>query len=257
MNKPSRRGLYKLPVAERIARLEEGGWLDADTAARLRDGHHVVSVGAAERMIENVIGVFGLPLAVAPNFVVNGRECIVPLVVEEPSIVAGLSSAAALAKRSGGFEVESAGSLLIGQVHVTGMPDPEHAISAIENSKRDLLAAANAVHPRLAERGGGVRDIELRLFALPDGAPLLAVHVLVDTCDAMGANLVNSICEAIAPDIAAVCEGEVALRILSNLSDRSLFTARARFALDAEVSRGIALANDIALVDPYRATTHI
>ena len=256
MSTSSLRGLYKLPVAERIARLEEGGWLDADTAAQLRDGHHVVSVGAADRMIENVIGVFGLPLAVAPNFVVNGRECIVPLVVEEPSIVAGLSSAAALAKRSGGFEVESAGSLLIGQVHVTGMTDPDHAISAIENAKRDLLAAANAVHPRLAERGGGVRDIELRLFALPGGAPLLAIHVLVDTCDAMGANLVNSICEAVAPDIAAVCEGEVALRILSNLSDRSLFTARAHFALDAEVSRGIALANDIALVDPYRATTH-
>jgi hydroxymethylglutaryl-CoA reductase len=256
MSAPGLRGLYKLPVADRIARLEEGGWLDADTAALLRDGHHVVSVGAADRMIENVIGVFGLPLAVAPNFVINGRECVVPLVVEEPSIVAGLSSAASLAKRSGGFEVESSGSLLIGQVHVTGMADPDHAISALESAKSTLLAAANAVHPRLVERGGGVRDVELRLFALPDSAPLLAVHVLVDTCDAMGANLVNSICEAIAPDIAAVCEGDVALRILSNLADRSLFTARARFALDAEVSEAMALANDIALVDPYRATTH-
>ncbi len=256
MSTSSLRGLYKLPVAERIARLEEGGWLDADTATRLRHGHHVVSVGAADRMIENVIGVFGLPFAVVPNFVINGRECVVPMVVEEPSIVAGLSSAASLAKRSGGFEVENAGSLLIGQVHVTGMADPDHAISAVENAKSKLLAAANAVHPRLVERGGGVQDIELRLFALPDGSPLLAVHVLVDTNDAMGANLVNSICEAIAPDIAAACDGEVALRILSNLADRSLFTARARFALDAGVSQAIALANDIALVDPYRAATH-
>jgi hydroxymethylglutaryl-CoA reductase len=250
------RGLYKLPVAGRIARLEELGWLGAADAAALRAGHHVMAVGAADRMIENVIGVFGLPLAVAPNFLVNGRDCVVPLVVEEPSIVAGLSGAAALARATGGFSVENAGSLLTGQVHVTGIDDTDHAISALEQSRQALIEAANAVHPRLVERGGGVRDIELRLFALPDGAPVIAVHVLVDTCDAMGANLVNTICEALAPEIASACDGNVALRILSNLVDRSLFTARAIFPVSEAERDAIILANDIALVDPYRAATH-
>jgi hydroxymethylglutaryl-CoA reductase len=207
-------------------------------------------------MIENVIGVFGLPMAVAPNFLVNGNDCVVPLVVEEPSIVAGLSSAAALARASGGFDVAGKESLLIGQVHVTQMPDADHAIAALEQQKDALIEAANAVHPRLAARGGGVRDIELRVFDLPGGSPAIAVHIVVDTCDAMGANLVNTICEALAPTIAAVCDGEVALRILSNLADRSLYTARARFALPEAARDAIILANDIALADPYRATTH-
>ena len=249
-------GFYRLSIPERIARLEELGCLSPAAAARLRDGRHVLASAAADRMIENVVGVFGLPFAIAPNFVVNGREHVVPLVVEEPSIVAGLSSAAAMARPAGGFEVENESSLLIGQVHVTGVGDVDHAIAAIGDAKAGLLDAANAVHPRLTERGGGVRDIEVRLFALPDGRPLIAVHVLVDTCDAMGANLVNTICEAVAPDIAALCAGQVALRILSNLADRSLFTARVRYSLPDDVRDAIVMASDIALVDPYRATTH-
>ncbi|MEJ2298959.1 MAG: hydroxymethylglutaryl-CoA reductase, degradative [Woeseiaceae bacterium] len=250
------RSLYRLPVAERILRLAELGWLSSEDAARLRDGHCVLSVGAADHMIENVVGVFGLPLAVAPNFVVNDRECIVPLVVEEPSIVAGLSAAASLTRASGGFTVENEESLLIGQVHVTGMGDPDHALAAIAARKPALLEAANAVHPRLVARGGGVRDIETRLLALRDGAPVIAVHLLVDTGDAMGANLVNTVCEALAPDIAAACDGRVALRILSNFADRSLFTARATFTVPDDVGDAIILANDIARIDPYRAATH-
>jgi hydroxymethylglutaryl-CoA reductase len=250
------RGLHRLPVAARIARLRELGWLGDEDAARLEQGQHVLSVTAADHMIENVVGVFGLPLAVVPNFIVNGRECIVPLAVEEPSIVAGLSSAAAVGRASGGFEVDGDGSLLIGQVHVTDLGDPDQAITALEAARASLVDAANAVHPRLVARGGGVRDIETRLFALPDGAPLVGVHVLVDTCDAMGANIVNTICEAIAPEIASVCGGKVALRILSNLADRSLFTVRARFAVPDVVRDAIVTANDIALVDPYRAATH-
>ncbi|MDH5456875.1 MAG: hydroxymethylglutaryl-CoA reductase, degradative, partial [Gammaproteobacteria bacterium] len=249
-------GLYKLSIPERIARLEEQGWLSSADAARLRDGRHVLAATAADHMIENVVGVFGLPFAIAPNFIVNDREHVVPLVVEEPSIVAGLSSAAAMARPTGGFEVESHSQLLVGQVHLVDVQDADHAIAAIGAAKSELLDAANAVHPRLLERGGGVRDIEVRLFALPDGRPLIAVHVLVDTCDAMGANLVNSICEAVAPEIAARCDGQVALRILSNLADRSMFTARVRYALPANVRDAIITANDIALVDPYRAATH-
>lgn len=249
-------GFYKLDVAERIATLRELGWLSDADVARLQGGHHVLSVGGADRMIENVVGVFGLPFAVAPNFIVNGRDCLAPLVVEEPSIVAGLSSAAALARETGGFEVSNRDSLLVGQVHICDLDDPDHAIASLEGAKQALLQRANAVHPRLTARGGGVRDIELRLFALPDGRPLIALHVMVDTCDAMGANLVNSICEAIAPDVEAACGGRVALRILSNLADRSSYTARATFPLPAETRDAIVLGNDIAAVDPYRAATH-
>lgn len=214
-------GLYRLGVAERVSKLQELGWLSDADASRLRDGLYVLPTAAADRMIENVVGVFGLPFAIAPNFVVNDREHIVPLVVEEPSIVAGLSNAAALARAAGGFEVESSGSMLIGQIHVTNVADADRAIAVLEKRKPALLELANKVHPRLAARGGGAREIETRLFGLPDGRPLIAVHVLVDTCDAMGANLVNSICEEIAPEVAAACEGDVALRILSNLADRS------------------------------------
>jgi hydroxymethylglutaryl-CoA reductase len=249
-------GLYKLTVAERIVRLQSLGFLSPEDAAVLLAGHHLLAVGAADHMIENVVGVFGLPLAVAPNFIVNGRDSIVPLVVEEPSIVAGLSAAAALTRPRGGFEVSSSESLLTGQVHVTGFADPDHALAAISAARGELIDAANAVHPRLVARGGGVRDINCRLFALPNGDPLIAVHVLVDTCDAMGANLVNSICEAIAADIASASGGDVALRILSNFADRSLYTARASFTVSEEVRDAIVLANDIALVDPYRAATH-
>jgi hydroxymethylglutaryl-CoA reductase len=249
-------GFYRLSIPERIARLEELGYLSTAEAMCLFDGRQILSTAAADRMIENVVGIFGLPFAIAPNFVVNGREHLVPLVVEEPSVVAGLSSAAAMARPAGGFEVDNDSSLLIGQVHITDVADADHAIAALGDAKPALLGAANSVHPRLAERGGGVRDIEVRLCALPDGKPLIAVHVLVDTCDAMGANLVNSICEDVAPDIAALCEGQVALRILSNLADRSLFTARARYSLPDDVRDAIVTANDIASVDPYRATTH-
>ena len=165
MNDSRLPGFFRLSVSERITRLEELGWLSAEDAASLLNGHQVLSVASADSMIENVIGVFGLPMAVAPNFMINGRDCIVPLVVEEPSIVAGLSSAASVARRSGGFDVSHSQSLLAGQVHVSGMADADHAIAAVENAKPELIAAADAVHPRLVERGGGVRDIELRLFA--------------------------------------------------------------------------------------------
>ncbi len=249
-------GLYRLPVAARIERLEEYGWLSSADAASLCGGHHVLSPLAADRMIENVIGVFGLPFAAAPNFIVNGRDCIVPLVVEEPSIVAGLSSAAANVRKRGGFEVRSDASLLLGQVHVTDVDDAARAIDALVKADDALLELANSVHPRLVRRGGGVRAVETHKLALPDGRPLIAVHVLVDTCDAMGANLVNSICEAIAPEVEAICGGKVALRILSNLADRSLYTARATFAVSETVRDAIVTANDIALVDPHRAATH-
>ena len=265
MNDSRIAGLYKLNVAERIEALRQYGWLSSADADRLNNGRQVLSSVAADKIIENVVGVFGLPFAIAPNFQVNNRDYMVPLVVEEPSIVAALSDAARLARNSGGFNASSDESLLAGQVYVTGVANPDGAMQILQAQKRALLAAANDIHPRLSARGGGVRDLEVRQLDLPDGTPLIRVHLLVDTVDAMGANLVNTICEAIAPEIARLCQGDVSLRILSNLVDRSVVTATVRYqsadlagdGFDGDVVRdAIAMANNIALADPHRAATH-
>ena len=258
-------GLYRLDVGQRIDRLEQQGLLSAEDASALREGRHVLLPAAADRIIENVIGVFGLPFAIAPNFIINGTDRLAPMVVEEPSIVAGLSFAAALARRSGGFHAHCDESLLAGQVHLTDISDVGSAEERINAAADDLLRAANAVHPRLRNRGGGVRGIEVRRLSLPGGDTALAVHLLVDTRDAMGANLVNTICETVAPRIAEICGGKVAMRILSNLADRSLVTARVSYAterlavddLDGKTVRdAIVMTSDIAAADPYRAATH-
>src|SRR6056300_1155107 len=138
-------GRYKLSVTERIARLRELGWLSEEDAACLRGGYHMLSAQAADHMIENAVGVFGMPFGVAPNFVINGRECLVPLVVEEPSIVAGLSSAAAMARSQGGFKVESDGSWLMAQFHITVVSHPAHATEALKRAKLALWVAPNGV----------------------------------------------------------------------------------------------------------------
>ncbi len=265
MNDSQISGLYRLDIGRRIDRLAERGLLSPADAAALREGRHVLLPPQADKVIENVIGVFGLPFAIAPNFIVNGIDRLAPMVVEEPSIVAGLSFAAALARRSGGFHAHCDESLLAGQVHLTDVADAGSAEERIKAAADELLRAANAVHPRLGERGGGVRDIEVRRLSLPGGDTALAVHLLVDTRDAMGANLVNTICEAVAPRIAEICGGKVAMRILSNLADRSIVTARVSYAtaqlavddLDGETVRdAIVMASDIAAADPYRAATH-
>jgi len=259
------KGFHRLSVAERIGELQGLGWLDDADAELLLQGQHVLSPVAADKIIENVVAVFALPFAIAPNFIVNGRDTIVPMVVEEPSIVAATSNAARMARPGGGFTAQCPESLLVGQVHVAGIDDVDRALAKVQKARAELLDLANAVHPRLIGRGGGVRDIETRLLNIANGKAIIVVHLLVDTCDAMGANIVNTICEALAPKIAELCGGQVALRILSNLADRALVTARVRYSLDdlasgefdAETVRdGIVLASDIAVADPYRASTH-
>jgi hydroxymethylglutaryl-CoA reductase len=258
-------GLYRLSVAERIAELQRLGWLSHSDAELLHQGRHVLLPASADRMIENVIGVFAMPLAIAPNFVVNGRDYIVPMVVEEPSIVAATSNAARMARATGGFASHCAESLLVGQIHVAQVGDVAAALEQIAVAEEELLTLCNAVHPRLAKRGGGVREVESHRIELPNGAEAVAVHLLVDTCDAMGANLVNTICEAVAPRLVELCGGNAALRILSNLADRALVTSRVRYSLGdlasgefsaATVRDRIVLASDIAAVDPHRAVTH-
>jgi hydroxymethylglutaryl-CoA reductase len=258
-------GLYRLSIAERIGELQRLGFLSATDAELLRQGRHTLRSAQADKMTENVVGVFGLPFAIAPNFIVNGEDYIVPMVVEEPSVVAAVSAAAGMARATGGFASSCSESLLIGQVHVSGVANADAGIERLDAAENELLKLCNSVHPRLTERGGGVREIYSRKLKLADDTDLIAVHLLVDTRDAMGANLVNTICESVAPRIGELCSGDVALRILSNLADRSLVTARVRYTCDElgskefsaeQVRDRIVLASDIAMVDPYRAATH-
>ena len=258
-------GLYRKSVRDRIRVLEDKGYLEPAQAEQLLAGEPLLSVRAADRMIENVVGVFGLPLGVAPNFVVDGRRHIVPMVVEEPSIIAGVSYAAGLFGRHGGFQTECTESLLIGQVQLVDIEDPDAIVNALARSREELVGIADKVHPNLTVRGGGVRDIEYYKYRLPDGRWTVVLHVLVDTRDAMGANLVNSICEALAPKVESIADARVVLRILSNLVDRSMVTARGTVPAQAlglgdfsgeEVRDGIVLADQLAQADPYRAATH-
>lgn len=255
---------YKQRVETRLATLVERGFVEPDDAALLQNTQGVLPAMIADKMVENVIGVFGLPFAVAPNFVVNGRNYVVPMVVEEPSIVAGVSAAARL-MRDPGFVACSEAALLIGQIQLLKVIDPDKTIKLLQNSGDELLQYANELQPRLQKRGGGVRSIEYRKFMLADGCWTIVAHIAVDTRDAMGANLVNTLCEGLAPRLEALSGLPAGLRILSNLADRALVTSAVTLPLgslevagySAEVVRdGIIMANNLALVDRYRATTH-
>ena len=257
---------FRMSVAERIAALHERGLLsDADVRA-LASGEHTLRLPVADRMIENVVGVFGLPLGYALNFLIDGRDYVIPLVVEEPSIVAGLSGAARMARLSGGFQTATTDPILIGQVQTVNIEDVREAEARVLAQREEILALANSLHPKMQARGGGARDVEVFRHTAPeDGREMLVVHLLVDTRDAMGANLVNTMCEGVASLVETITGGKVFLRILSNLTDRALATATVRIPTKnlegkgfsgMEVRDGIILANDLAVVDPYRAATH-
>ncbi|MEL7309950.1 MAG: hydroxymethylglutaryl-CoA reductase, degradative [Pseudomonadota bacterium] len=258
-------GFYRLAVSERLSALHEAGAISTTDFAALSSGDITLDRHVAEHLIENVIGVAGLPFAVALNFRINGIDRLVPMVVEEPSIVAALSSAAKIARAAGGFQVDSDPALMIGQVQLLDLNDAQAGLDAIRAAHDDILEAANAVHPNLTARGGGVRGVEAHLHQRRDEGHMLIVHLLIDTCDAMGANLINTICEQIAPLLGRIAGGRPHLRILSNLADRALVRARMRVplsALHAEreqaqvVRDGIVAANEFAELDVHRATTH-
>jgi hydroxymethylglutaryl-CoA reductase len=258
-------GLHRMSIAGRIDALAERGWLDAVAASRLRGAAEPLEPGIADRMIENVIGVFGLPLAVAPNFTINGRDFIVPMVVEEPSVVAGVSNAARLARAGGGFTASSTDPVLIGQIQLVDLPDPDAAMQALNAAGEELVLRANELEPALVERGGGAIGVETYKYALPGAGVTVVLHLLVDTRDAMGANLVNSMCERVASDVERLTSGRIALRILSNLADRSIVTASVAIPLTGLgegsytgefVRDAIVQATDFANADRYRAVTH-
>jgi len=241
---------------------EFAGLSDADLA--LFDGGGL-TLEQAERLIENVVGLYSLPLGIAVNFQVNGRDVLVPMVIEEPSVVAACSYAARLARAGGGFTAESDPPLMIGQVQVLDVPDLETAAAAVRQAEAEIGALVDRQSPTVAELGGGFRGLEVRPFPDTPVGPMLVVHLLIDVRDAMGANLVNSAAEAVAPLIEKRTGGRVVLRILSNLADRRLARARCRVPAEALardgvpgdlVVRGIVEAQTLAEVDPYRAATH-
>jgi hydroxymethylglutaryl-CoA reductase len=257
---------FRLNINQRIAALHQRGLLSQEDVQQLTTGSHQVQLNVADKMIENVVGVFGLPMGVALNFLINNRDYVIPLVVEEPSIVAGLSGAARLARLGGGFVAEEVTPILIGQVQVVIDGDPEAAKSVLLENKEKILALANSLHPKMVARGGGALDIEVFDYkAEHDGRLMVVMHLLVDTRDAMGANLVNTMCEGVASLAETLTGGKVFLRILSNLTDRAVARASVRIPIQnlegkgftgEEVRDGIVLANDLALADPYRAATH-
>jgi hydroxymethylglutaryl-CoA reductase len=257
-------GLYDLPTAGRLARVVSAAGLEPPALDGLTpDGG--LTTEHAERMIENVIGLFALPLGVAANFIVNGREVLVPMAIEEPSVVAGASFMARLAREGGGFMAEASEPEMIGQIQVLDCPDPEAAKERLLASRAEILAEADRVDPVIVGLGGGARSLEVRILESTGAGPMLIVHLIYDTRDAMGANAVNTAAERLAPLIESLTGGRAHLRILSNLADRRLARARCRIPPSAlafetysgeRVRDGIIEAWAFAEADPYRAATH-
>ncbi|HZI09801.1 MAG TPA: hydroxymethylglutaryl-CoA reductase, degradative [Myxococcus sp.] len=254
-------GFYRETPERRRKRLVESRWLapeDAEACAGLGG----FDEGCADAMVENVIGLHGLPLGVALNFVVNGQDRLVPMAVEEPSIIAAASYAARLCAEGGGFTVSADGPITTAQVQLLGVPRLEAADASLRAQTQELLAEANAFLGNMCARGGGARELEVRVL----DATTLVVHLHVDTRDAMGANLVNSLAEHLAPRLASLSGGRAGLRILTNLADRRKVyvgvkvpmsaLASESFPDGAVVREAILEAQRFAELDPYRAVTH-
>jgi len=256
-------GFYDLTVEARAALVANWAGLD--------DGEQAVLYGTgldlerADQMIENVVGTHALPLGIAPNFAINGRDYLIPMAIEEPSVVAAASYMARIVREAGGFQTSSTDPVMISQMQVLDLSDPWAARFDLLSQKQRLLELANQVDPVVVSFGGGPRDVEVRVF--PDTAlgPMLVVHLLFDTRDAMGANTVNTAAEALTPLVEEITGGRVHLRILSNLADRRLARAKCvippqRLAFGEysgeEVAQRIVEAYTFAAVDPYRAATH-
>jgi hydroxymethylglutaryl-CoA reductase len=258
-------GFYKLSLAERRKALAERLGLDETHAALLEQP--LLDEETANHMIENVVGVYGLPLGIGLNFQINGQDFLVPMCVEEPSVVAAASNAAKMIRAGGGFRAEADDPIMISQVQLINVGDTVHAKRRIEAHASEIVAACDAAYPSLVARGGGTRGMEVRILESEsaNGPGMIAVHLHVDVRDAMGANLVNTIAEAVADRLAELAGAEVGLRILSNLADRRCVRVSARIPVEmlateghdgARVRDGIVSASRFAELDPYRAATH-
>lgn len=256
-------GFYRLSLTERANLV--GEWAGLEPAEIELLAGQGLRNEQANAMIENVVGTYELPLGIAANFLVNGRDYLIPMVVEEPSVVAAISNAARLIRAGGGFHTSATDPVMIGQIQVLDVPDMAAALNALAAHKEALLERANCCDKLMVKLGGGARDLEFRPFADSPVGPMLVVHLLFDVRDAMGANAINTCVEDLAPIVADLTGGRTNLRILSNLADRRTASAwgivpAAELAKDGmdgrEVAQWIAEANAFAVVDPYRAATH-
>jgi hydroxymethylglutaryl-CoA reductase len=251
-------GFYKLPLEERLKIVAKFAELTEDEIALLKKVGNL-ELPIAERMIENVVGTMAYPFAIAVNFLINGKDKLIPMVIEEPSVVAAASNAAKWARAKGGILTSSTGPIMIGQIQLTNVRDPWNVKLKILEHKSELIRIANEQDPTLVSLGGGAKDIEVRVIDTPKG-PMVITHIIVDVRDAMGANAVNTMAEAIAPYIEDISGGRVLLRIISNLADRRL--VRARTIIDKNEIGGEDVVDRIvdawafATADPYRAATH-
>lgn len=260
-------GFYNMSVSERreiIAKMHELSNDELDTFASTSP----LSLETADKMIENVVGTYALPLGLGLNFLINGREYVVPMAIEEASVVASASYIAKIVRDAGGFTTEATERVMIGQIQIVGCPNIYQAKDDIIKRKDELIQAANDAYPSIVNRGGGAEDLEVRILnekADSKYSQMLVLHIYVNTCDAMGANIINTMVESLAPFVEEITKGKVYLRILSNYADRCL--ARAKCVIPPEllaseeftgeeVRDGVIHAYEFAASDPYRAVTH-
>ncbi|MBD8520904.1 MULTISPECIES: hydroxymethylglutaryl-CoA reductase, degradative [Lysinibacillus] len=250
------KGFYLLSVEERIKLIAEKSKLTNEEVEALNSG---ISLELADAMVENVIGHISVPLGVAANFKVNGKEVFIPMATEEPSVIAAASNAARAAYDLGGIFTSSSGTVMRGQIQVLNIDDPHAARAKIFEHKDEIIEHCNAKDPTLVKLGGGVKDVEVHLIDTAKET-MVVVHLIVDTKDAMGANAVNTMAESVSPLIERITNGRVVLRIISNLADKRIVRARGEFSTEMlggiDIAKNIVSAYEFADADPYRAATH-
>ena len=266
MDKSRIPNFYKLPINERLDAVYERGLISKKDYKLLKNQQQQLDINSADKMIENVIGVMGMPIGLGLNFLINDKEYVIPMAVEEPSIIAALSAAAKISRSGGGFKTECTDPILTGQIQVVAIKNLEQARNDLLSRKQEIIDLANSFHPRMVARGGGAIDFSIKTYPMESfEGEMLVLNINVNTQDAMGANLVNGMCEGIAPLIESITEGKVFLRILSNLTDQSIAKGTMRIPLKClskegydpeQIRDGIIIASDFAKADPYRASTH-
>lgn len=251
-------GFSKLTPRERKDKVLQLSSLSKDDLAVIQDSTKGLSLDQAEHLIENVVGLYSLPMGVATGFSIDGNDVLIPMVVEETSIVAAASASAKWMRRNGGITTKVLGHLIIGQVQFPKVNDLAKLKETIANNNKMLIAEANAIVPNLVARGGGVEKIELRSIARPDSQTMAVLHVYANACDAMGANLINMVCEGLKPILESLTNEKVGLCILSNLVDSKLVEATCQIKdIDPILGKAIEEAALFAEIDPYRRATHI
>lgn len=250
--------LYEMSHKQRLSFVKKFAKLSNDDV-KILTKFSGLPFSTADSMVENAIGSFALPLGVATNFLINGRDCLIPMAIEEPSVIAAASKAAKIARVKGGFTASADSSLMIGQIQVINLQDPQSAGEKVVGAKADILEAANEKSKTLVKIGAGAKDLAFRVLNTKMGS-MLIVELTIDVGDAMGANIVNTMCEAVAPLIEKIAGGKVLLRILSNYATKRLARSTAIFSKDElggkEIVGGILLAHAFASSDQYRCTTH-